>query len=118
MTFAEASSVHDPYARSKNKIPISEDAVLLAGNANLELAQKVSDYLGRPLCNAEVKTFADGETSIYIKEKISGKDVYIIQGTSRPVNDNVMQLFLLVSAAKRAGARSVTCAIPYYGYAR
>jgi ribose-phosphate pyrophosphokinase len=74
--------------------------------------------LGRPLCNAEIKTFADGESSIYIKEKISGKDVYIIQGTSKPVNDNVMQLFLLVSAAKRAGARSITVTIPYYGYAR
>ena len=75
---AEAASVPDPYIRSKNKIPISEDAVLISGTANKELAQRVSEYLGRPLCNAEIKNFADGETNIYIKEKISGKDIYII----------------------------------------
>jgi len=65
-----------------------------------------------------VVRFADGETHVDVDESVKGKEIYIIQSTSRPVNDNVMELFLTVSACKRAGAADITCVIPYYGYAR
>ena len=72
------------------------------------------------MCEVDLKKFADGEKSVQIKkiEEIKGRDVYIIQSTSNPVNENLVELFFMVSACKRAGARNVTCAIPYYGYAR
>lgn len=110
----------DPYLRSKKKEPIlnADQVVIVSGTSNPELSQSVASYLSKPLCNIDLKRFADGETSIHIKDQVKGKHVYIVQSTSKPVNDNVMELFLLVSACKRGGAQSVTCAIPYYGYAR
>jgi len=70
------------------------------------------------MSEVELKTFADGERNVHIKQNVKGKHVYIIQSTSNPVNDHVMELVFMVSACNRAGASSITCAIPYYGYAR
>lgn len=96
--------------------------MLFTGNANIELAQKVAEYLEIPLGSALVKEFNDGEIRIHVQESVRGQDVYIVQPTcqndSQSVNDNLMELFLLVRTMKRASAASITAVIPYYGYAR
>lgn len=91
---------------------------LLAGNANKPLALKVSENLGIPLTDATVTKFSDGEIMIQINENIRGSDVFVIQPTCQPVNQNIMELLLMVDALRRASARRITAVIPYYGYAR
>mmetsp|Transcript_16904 Transcript_16904/g.28124 ORF Transcript_16904/g.28124 Transcript_16904/m.28124 type:complete len:566 (-) Transcript_16904:284-1981(-) len=91
---------------------------LLTGNANPELAGEISARLGIPLTPARIGKFADGEVSIQILENVRNADVYIIQPTSPPVNDNLMELLLCASACRRAAAARVTAVVPYYGYAR
>ncbi|MBQ7629205.1 MAG: ribose-phosphate pyrophosphokinase, partial [Selenomonadaceae bacterium] len=91
---------------------------LMTGNANLELAQKISDYINVKLCDASVGRFNNGETEVMINESIRGKDIFIVQPTSHPVNDNVMDLLILADACKRASAHSITAIVPYYAYAR
>jgi ribose-phosphate pyrophosphokinase len=91
---------------------------LLTGTSNPELAKKVSGYLGVPITPMEVKRFADGEVFIEIKESIRGNDVYLIQSTCPPVNDNLVELMVILDTCKRASARSVNVIIPYFGYAR
>ncbi len=91
---------------------------LITGNANPELAKKVSEYLQTPLTETTVTTFSDGEIMVQIKENIRGSDAFIIQPTCPPVNHNIMELLLLIDALKRASARRITAVIPYYGYAR
>jgi len=91
---------------------------LLGGSANPELAEEISGRLGIPLLKTEIKRFNDGECSIKIHEKIRGTDVFIIQPTCMPVNDNLMELLLMISALKRASVHSVVAVVPYYGYAR
>ena len=91
---------------------------LMTGNANPELARKISEYINVRLCDAEVGRFNNGETSVMINESIRGKDIFIVQSTSHPVNDNVMDLLIMVDACKRASAHSITAIVPYYAYAR
>lgn len=91
---------------------------LLAGNASPELAKKISDYLGVPLAKCEVGTFSDGEISVDIGETVRGADVFVIQSTNSPVNDNIMELLIMIDALKRASAGRITAVVPYYGYAR
>ena len=91
---------------------------LITGNANPELAKKVSNYLNIPLTETAVTTFSDGEIQIQIKEDIRGSDAFVIQPTCTPVNHNIMELLLIIDALKRASARRITAVIPYYGYAR
>jgi ribose-phosphate pyrophosphokinase len=74
--------------------------------------------LGTKLAQTRIQRFADGETFVRVIDNVNGKNVYIVQATCPPVNDNLMELILLISACKRAGASKVTCVIPYYGYAR
>lgn len=97
---------------------IDGELKVFSGNANRPLAEKVCDYLGISLGNAEVKTFSDGEISVEINENVRGKDVFIIQSTCPPVNDNLMELLIMIDAARRASAGRITAVIPYYGYAR
>jgi len=97
---------------------IDGELKVFSGNANRSLAEKVCDHLGIPLGNADIKTFSDGEISVEINENIRGKDVFIIQPTCPPVNDNLMELLIMIDAAKRASAGRITAVIPYYGYAR
>jgi ribose-phosphate pyrophosphokinase len=92
--------------------------VVLSGNANRPLAQKICDKLGKPLGHAEVKRFSDGEVFVEIGENVRGRDVYVIQSTCRPVNDTLMELLIIIDALKRASAKEVTAVIPYYGYGR
>lgn len=94
------------------------DIRLLAGNANRLVAEKIARRLTRPLVNAEISKFADGETRVEINEDIRGTDVFILQSTCPPVNDNLMELLVMIDACRRASAARVTAVMPYFGYAR
>ncbi len=91
---------------------------LFSGNANIELAKEICAFLCVPLCEAEIKRFSDGEINVEIRENVRGADVFVVQPTCTPVNDNLMELLILMDALKRASAKRVTAVIPYYGYAR
>jgi len=91
---------------------------IFTGNSNPDLATRISEYLDKPLCGAVVKRFSDGEIQIEIEENVRTKDVFVLQSTCDPVNDNLVELLLMVDALKRASARRITAVIPYYGYAR
>ena len=94
------------------------DMKLFAGNAVPELAQKVAERLYTKIGNATVSTFSDGEISVEIHENVRGSDVFIIQSTCAPTNDNLMELIVMIDAFRRASAGRITAVIPYFGYAR
>lgn len=91
---------------------------LLSGNANRKLAESVAESLGVELGASEIEKFSDGEIKIKINESIRGKDVYIMQPTSSPTNDNLMELLIMIDACRRASAGYINAIVPYYGYAR
>jgi ribose-phosphate pyrophosphokinase len=91
---------------------------LLAGNANRQLAEAISQYLKIPLTQAVVRRFADMEVFVEIQENVRGEDIFVIQSTSYPANDNLMELLIIIDALRRASARRITAVIPYFGYAR
>jgi ribose-phosphate pyrophosphokinase len=91
---------------------------LLAGNSNRTLAQAIADYLDTPLTRAQVRRFADNEVFVTIDENVRGEDVFVIQSTSFPANDNLMELLICMDALKRASAVRITAVLPYFGYAR
>ena len=91
---------------------------LFSGSANPEFAKKVGDYLGMNVSDAKLNKFSDGEISVQITQSVRGQDVYIIQPTCAPTNDNLMELLIMVDALKRSSAKSINAVIPYYGYAR
>ena len=91
---------------------------IFGGSANPELSNEISEYLGIELGKAVISKFRNGETQVLIEETVRGADCFIVQSTSDPVNDNVMELLILVDALKRASARNITAIIPYYAYAR
>src|SRR5579863_3477072 len=91
---------------------------LLACNSNIPLAKAMAEYLGVKLTNVTVKRFADMEVFVEIHENVRGEDVFLVQSTSYPANDNLMELLITLDALRRASARRVTTVIPYYGYAR
>lgn len=92
--------------------------IIFTGNANPVLAQEICDYLNIPLGRASVQTFSDGEVYVEIGENVRGADVYVVQPTCPPVNNNMMELLIMVDALRRASARRITAVLPYYGYAR
>ncbi|MCE9668052.1 ribose-phosphate pyrophosphokinase [Myxococcus stipitatus] len=94
------------------------DFKIFAGNSNPGLAQRICDYLKRPLGKAEVNRFSDGEIHVEIGENVRGQDVFILQSTCPPANDHLMELLIMCDALKRASAGSITAVMPYYGYAR
>ncbi len=91
---------------------------IIAGNSNRPLAEAVANELKIPLSNAEVGKFSDGEINITLPQTVRGRDVFIIQSTSIPVNDNLMELLIMIDACKRASAGRITAVMPYFGYAR
>lgn len=95
-----------------------ESLQLFTLNSNKELAEEIAEHIGVPLGECTVTKFSDGETQINIEESVRGCDVYVIQSTSEPVNENIMELLILIDALTRASARSVNIVMPYYGYAR
>jgi ribose-phosphate pyrophosphokinase len=91
---------------------------LLAGNSNKSLAAAIGDYLDVPLTRAQVRRFADMEVFVTIDENVRGEDVFVIQSTSYPANDNLLELLICIDALQRASARRITAVTPYFGYAR
>jgi ribose-phosphate pyrophosphokinase len=91
---------------------------IFTGNANRAMAEEICKYLDVPLAKAEVKKFSDGEIAVEIGENVRGADVFVVQPTSPPVNDHLMELIIMVDALRRASARRITAVMPYYGYAR
>ena len=91
---------------------------LLTGNANQPLARAIADYLALPLTQASVRRFADEEVFVEIHENVRGEDVFVIQSTGFPANDNLMELLIMIDALRRASAKRITAVIPYFGYAR
>jgi len=91
---------------------------LMAGNSNLPLARAIAGYLEIPLTDASVRRFADEEVFVEIHENVRGEDVFVLQSTSFPANDNLMELLICIDALKRASARRITAVVPYFGYAR
>ncbi|MEA5098133.1 MAG: ribose-phosphate diphosphokinase, partial [Burkholderiaceae bacterium] len=94
------------------------DLMVFTGNANPHLAEKVAENLGIPLGQATVSKFSDGEVTVEINENVRSKDVFVVQSTCAPTNDNLMELMLMVDALKRASAGRISAVIPYFGYAR
>ncbi|MBP6029981.1 MAG: ribose-phosphate pyrophosphokinase [Sphingobium sp.] len=91
---------------------------LMTGNSNRPLAQAIADYLEMPLTNASVRRFADEEVFVEVQENVRGEDVFLIQPTSYPTNDNLMELLICIDALRRASAKRITAVVPYFGYAR
>jgi len=91
---------------------------LVAGNSNRPLAEAICAHIGVSLAKGQVKRFADLEIFVEIEDNVRGQDVFVLQSTSFPANDNLMELLILIDALKRASARRITAVIPYYGYAR
>lgn len=97
---------------------LNPNLMIFTGNANPVLAAKVASRLGIPLGKAHVSRFSDGEVTVEIKENVRGKEVFVMQSTCAPTNDNLMELMLMADALKRASAHRIAAAIPYFGYAR
>ena len=91
---------------------------IMAGNSNLPLAKSIAEYLDLPLVDASVRRFADEEIFVEIHENMRGEDVFVVQSTSYPANDNLMELLISIDALRRASARRITAVLPYFGYAR
>jgi len=94
------------------------DLKVFSGNAHRVMAQEIADHLNMPLSKADVRKFSDGEIFVEIKDNVRGTDVFVVQPTCTPVNDNLMELVIMVDALRRASARRITAVVPYYGYAR
>lgn len=102
----------------ENNLFSTANLCLMTGNANPELAQRIAEYIGVDLFKTFVGKFNNGETQVMISDSIRGKDIFIVQPTSQPVNDNLMELLIMADACKRASAHSITAVVPYYAYAR
>jgi len=97
---------------------LKETMKIISGNSNTPLAEEIAQHTFSPLIPGTVTTFADGEVNVSYEDNIRGKDVFIVQSTSTPVNDNLMELMVMIDAAKRSSAKRITAVIPYFGYAR
>ena len=95
-----------------------KDIKIVTGNAHPAMAEGIASHLGLKLTESEVRKFSDGEIFVEVKENVRGADVFVIQPTCSPVNDNLMELVIMVDALRRASARRITAVVPYYGYAR
>lgn len=95
-----------------------KDIKIFSANSNKEVASQIASHLGLPEGKCEVGHFSDGEVSVHILESVRGSDVYVVQSTCAPVNDNLMELLIMIDAFKRASAARITAVIPYFGYAR
>jgi len=97
---------------------MSSKMMVFTGNANPDLARKVADRLYLTLGDANVSKFSDGEVTVELGENVRGKDVFVLQSTCAPTNDNLMELLLIIDALRRASAGRITAVVPYFGYAR
>src|SRR5260370_655147 len=113
-----AGSARGPGLEGRMPVETESDLVIFAGNSNKELVKEICDYLDMPIGRCEVGRFSDGEIQIEIAENVRGRDVFLVQSTSTPVNDHLMELLIMIDAARRASAASITAVVPYFGYAR
>ncbi len=97
---------------------MNKSLIVFSGNANIPLANEISEILKLPLGKSNVKQFSDGESWVKIEENVRGRDIFVVQSISNPSNDNLMELLLMIDALRRASARRITAVIPYYGYGR
>ena len=97
---------------------MNDSLKVLSGSAHPILSQSICDHLGVPVCSTTLTTFPDGETFVQIHENIRGRDVYIVQPTCPPTNQNLMELLIMVDAVRRASADRITAVLPFFGYAR
>ncbi|MBE0478642.1 ribose-phosphate diphosphokinase, partial [Candidatus Aerophobetes bacterium] len=97
---------------------LNEDLKIFTGRANVQLASRITEYLRINLGKMRISSFSDGETYLKIDENIRGSDVFLVQSTNPPVNENLMGLLIMIDACRRASAQRITVVIPYYGYAR
>jgi ribose-phosphate pyrophosphokinase len=111
-------SVYDYREESKLMITHGKGIKIFTANSHQKLAREMADILGVPIGQSEVGKFSDGEISVNINETVRGADVFVVQSTNAPVNDNLMELLIMIDAFKRASAGRITAVIPYYGYAR
>ncbi|KAL1829985.1 ribose-phosphate pyrophosphokinase 1 [Daucus carota subsp. sativus] len=107
-----------PTRRLESSIPANSRLKIFSGTANPTLAEEIAWYMGVKLGKVDVKRFADGETYVQLQESVRGCDVYLIQPTSPPANENLMELQVMIDACRRASAKNITAVIPYFGYAR
>ncbi len=91
---------------------------IVAGNSNRALAEEISSYLGAPLAKCQVRRFADQEIFVELQENVRGEDVFVLQSTSFPANDHLMELLIVIDALRRSSAKRITAVVPYFGYAR
>lgn len=103
---------------NKERMSIYQQMKLFSGTANLDLSMKIAADIGVPLCKSTIRRFADGEIFVEVQENVRGMDVFVIQSTCAPVNENLMELLIIIDTLKRASADRITAVIPYYGYAR
>src|SRR6266446_3256604 len=115
---SEGSTPSRPARRESVFRSVKDEVKIFAGNSNRALANALSAHLGVPLANAEIGRFSDGEVQVEITDNVRGGDVFVMQSTCMPGNDNLMELLLMLDALKRASAKRITAVIPYYGYAR
>lgn len=113
-----AIEMHLPRLEEHEKTPGRHEIKIFTGRSNPQLAYEIADYLGTSVGPMIVKNFSDGEIYVQIQESIRGDDIFIVQPTCNPVNQNLMELLIMIDAFKRASARNITAVIPYYGYAR
>src|SRR5512146_3188404 len=106
------------FSGTRQKGSIVDKLKIFSGNSNVGLAKEICANLAIPLGSAKVKTFSDGEIMVEIGENVRGREVYVIQSTCAPTNNNLMELLIMIDALKRASAATITAVIPYYGYAR
>ncbi|MBI3051959.1 ribose-phosphate pyrophosphokinase [Candidatus Woesearchaeota archaeon] len=103
---------------SKANLQSQKSFVLISGTSNRPLAESIARHLGVQLCAAEIDRFPNGETRVEILESVRGKDVYVVQSTCPPVNDNIMELLLIIDALRRSSASTITAVVPYFGYSK
>src|SRR5574344_92458 len=117
-TFFQRSSPPDQPPRDTRMHSTFSDSVVFTGNANPGMAEEICRYLGSTLGKASVGRFSDGEVTVEIQQNVRTRDVFVVQSTCAPTNDNLMELLVMVDALKRASAESICAVIPYFGYAR
>ena len=117
LRFDATSAIESEIRNTTSEIPMN-DLKIFSGTANQALAKRICDYLGMPLGEITIGNFPDGEISCKIDEDIRGRDMFLVQPTCPPVNENLMELLIMIDSCKRASAERITAVIPYFGYAR
>jgi len=121
-SFSNTEDIQDPYWRTKSKIEVKgtsqSEFLIYSGNSNKPLSKEIASYLNTSLGTLKLSRFADGEINLQIYDSLRNKDCFLVQSTCPPVNEHLMELLLMISTMRRAGAKKITAVIPYYGYAR